>query len=840
MFKSYLKIAYRNLLKNKIFSLINILGLAIGMAACLLILQYVSFELSYDKFHAKSDRIYRAVRYQYKEGTLDVKSARTFPTIGRELRENFPEMVESFVRIHHQPGVFAKVDTEQPEYFDEERVYYADASFFDVFSFPLLVGNVTQTLANPNTVVITRSVAKKYFGEDWQEVNPIGKTLQSRTYFGEAELLIIGVVADPPSNAHFTFDFLVSYPTMHSWRDGDADYYYEAEESWYWSEVYTYLVLNPGKDPQQLEEAFAPIVSQRTPSRSEQGFTFRTALQPLEEIHLRSALMNELEAGGNIRTVYVLLIVALCILIIAWVNFVNLSVVKAIERSKEVGLRKVLGAKRKQLIKQYLLESALLNGVGILVAFTLFQLSLPYFEQFAGVTIDRTLLTQGIGIVAMGGLFIVGTVLSGLYPAAVLSAYHPAKVLRGKLTQNRKSGRLRKGLVVFQFATASVFIIIVFVVSQQLSFMRDYELGVNIKQKLVIEGPHSVDNVEEFRANSIAYKTALKRHSLVKHATFSRNVPATEIRGNNYVRQRGKPEEAKFYHVMGVDYDYMATFDLQLVTGRYFDEDQPVSNAEIIQNNENAPDFGTNDHSVMVNETAVKKLGFPSAEEAIDQQIFVFGGVKQIVGVVKDYHHKSLKSSFEPIIFYLQPTGWEYVTLDIQASDNSVVRIDEIIAYAEQQWKVFYPDEPFQYFFLDDRFNQQYQADQQFHLLFNLFSGLVIFIACMGLFGLSSYAAVQKTKEIGVRKVLGASVQSVVALLSRDFIRLVLISSVLALPLAYWATRQWLENYAFRVDIHWWMFLLPLLAVLVIALLTVSVQTIRAALANPADSLRNE
>ncbi|MEM9675373.1 MAG: ABC transporter permease [Bacteroidota bacterium] len=836
MLKSYLKIAYRNLLKNKIFSLINILGLAIGMAACLLILQYVRFELSYDHFHEKSKRTYRAALYQYKEGALDVKSARTFPTIGWELQENFPETVESFVRMHHQSGIFSRLDTDQPEYFDEEEVYYVDASFFEVFSFPLLMGNATQALTKPNTVVITRSVAEKYFGEQWQEVNPIGKILRGRSYPGETDLLITGVAADPPGNSHFKFDFLVSYPTMYAWQSEGVDYRYDTEESWYWNEFYTYLVLKPGQDPRQLEEAFNPIVDQRTPGRSEQGFAFRTVLQPLEEIHLRSALMNELGVGGNSRTVYVLLLVAICILIIAWVNFINLSVVKAIERGKEVGLRKVLGAKRGQLVRQHLLESALLNGLGILVAFTLFQLSLPYFEQFAGVTIDNDLLTQG----AIGALFVVGTVLSGLYPATVLSAYQPVKVLKGKLTQSRQGGRLRKGLVVFQFATASAFIIIVYVVSQQLSFMRDYELGVDINQKLVIEAPRFANSIEEARANARAYKTALKRHSAVRHATFSRNVPATEIRGNNYVRQLGKIEEAKFYHVMGVDYDYMATFDLQLLAGRYFDEAQPVSNREIIQNNENAPDFDTNDHSVIVNETAVKKLGFSSAEESIDQQIFVFGGVKQIIGVVKDYHHKSLKSSFEPIIFYLQPTGWEYVTLDIASADNSAERVDEIIAYAEQQWKELYPDQPFHYFFLDDRFNQQYQADRRFYLLFNLFSGLVIFIACMGLFGLSSYSAVQKTKEIGIRKVLGASVQSVVALLSKGFIRLVLISSVLALPLAYGFTQQWLENYAFRIDIHWWMFLLPLATVLLIALLTISFQTIKAALANPADSLRYE
>ena len=839
MLRNYLTIAVRNLKKNKVFSLINILGLAIGMAACLLIVQYVRFELSYDQFHEKADRVYRAALYQYKNGVLEVKSATTFPVVGRALQENFSDAVEAFVRLHQQPGVFSYLDDETSTVFSEEDVFYTDAAFFDVFSFPLLAGKAAHALTDPNIVVITASVAEKYFGSDWQAVNPVGKSIQSRSFLNKTDLLITGVLADPPKNSHLKFDFLISYPTIYGWKDdASTNYREESENLWGWEAFYTYLLLKPDSDPHRLEKAFMPIVEQHAPFRKDQGFIFNMVLQSIEKIHLASDLTNELEAPGDAQTVYILLIIACCILAIAWINFVNLSTVKAIERAKEVGLRKVAGASRKQLIAQHLLEASLLNGIGILLAFTLFQGSLPYFTQFTGMEVDTTLLMQPISIVLIISLLIGGTMMSGLYPAFILSSYQPVSALKGKVISSRSGGWLKKGLVVFQFTMAAVLIMVVFTVGQQLSFMKNHELGVNIQQKLVVEGPQFANSKAENWANIQAYKTSVKRHNLIEHATLSRNVPATEIRGNSYVRRRDRPEEAKFYHVMGVDYDYMATFGLQLLAGRFFSEAQPVSGAEIIAANENAPDFGTNDHAVMVNETAARRLGFTRIEDAIDQQIAVFGGVKQIVGVVKDYHHKSLKSNFEPIVFYLQPDGWEYMTLDVGSTSSE--KLADVVGYAEKAWKEIYPDEPFNYFFLDDYVNQQYQADQQFYALFNFFSGLAIFIACLGLFGLSSYTALQRTKEIGVRKVLGASVSSIVRLLSKDFIQLVLVASFLALPVAYWALQQWLADYAFRITIRWWLLALPVVLVLLITLFTVSFQTVRAALANPVDSLRNE
>ena len=839
MLSNYFKIALRTLQKNKVFSFINILGLAIGMTACLLILQYVRFELSYDQFHEKADRIHRAALYQYKDGALEVKSATTFPVVGRALQENFPDAVEAFVRLHQQPGVFSYVDDEASTVFSEENVFYTDAAFFNVFSFPLLVGEATHALTDPNTVVITASVAEKYFGSDWQAVNPVGKSIQSRSFLNKTDLLITGVIADPPKNSHLKFDFLISYPTIYDWKDdAGTDYREEAENLWGWETFYTYLLLRPGGDSHRLEKAFMPIVEQHAPFRKEQGFVFNMVLQPIGKIHLESDLMNELETPGDTQTVYILLIIAGCILAIAWVNFVNLSTVKATERAKEVGLRKVVGASRKQLIVQHLLEASFLNGVSILLAFILFQGSRPYFAQFTGMEVDTTQLVPPVSIALMVSLLIGGSVMSGLYPAFILSSYQPVRALKGRVVSSRQGGWLKKGLVVFQFTMAAILIMVVFTVGQQLSFMKNHELGVDIQQKLVVEGPQFANSRAENRANIQAYKTSLKRHNLIQHVTLSRNVPATEIRGNSYVRRRDRPEEAKFYHVMGVDYDYIATFGLQLLAGRFFSEAQPISNTEIISANENAPDFGTNDHSVIVNETAARRLGFTRVEDAIDQQIAVFGGVKQIVGVVKDYHHKSLKSNFEPIIFYLQPDGWEYMTLDVGSTSSE--KLADVIKYAQKEWKEIYPDESFTYFFLDDYFNQQYQADQRFYELFNLFSGLAIFIACLGLFGLSSYTALQRTKEIGVRKVLGASVSSIVKLLSKDFVQLVLVASFLALPIAYWALQQWLADYAFHIAIRWWLLALPVVLVLLTTLFTVSFQTIKAALANPVDSLRNE
>lgn len=571
-----------------------------------------------------------------------------------------------------------------------------------------------------------------------------------------------------------------------------------------------------------------------TADRREQGFVFQMDFQNLTNIHLHSNLKNELEANGNIQTIYSLSVIAICILILAWVNFINLSTVRALERAKEIGLRKTIGASRKQLILQHLMEAFLSNFLGMFLAFSFYFLSIPVFSTLIGFPADNSLFLVPNILLSIVFIFLAGTLLNGLYPAFILSEFKPISVLKGKLSRSGEGIWLKKGLVVFQFSVAAVFIMVVFTINRQLSFMRNYDLGIEIGQKLVIEGPQFTNGLQEFQSKMTAYKTSLKSNNLVKNATLSRNIPATEIRGNNFVRRVDEPENAKFFHVMGVDYNYMSTFGLELVAGRFLNEDQPVSGTEILKANEGAPDFGTADHAVLINETAAKRFGYTDAGEAIHQQIAVFGGIKEIVGVVKDYHHKSLKSGFEPINFY------EYVTLNLNFAEDAPHNLAAVIDFAESQWKIIYPEEPFKFFFLDDFLYKQYAADQQFYMIFNFFTGLAIFIACLGLFGLSSYESIKRTKEVGIRKVNGASVSHITCLLTKDFLKPVFLGFVIAIPIAWYFIEYWIKDFAFRIPLEWWMFVLSGASGLLIALLTVSFQSIKSALMNPVNSLKSE
>ncbi|WP_111672255.1 ABC transporter permease [Algoriphagus litoralis] len=840
MFKNYIKFAWRSLLKNKVFSIINILGLATGMAACLLIFQYVSFEKSHDLFHENANRTYRVDLTQYKYGELETSLATTFPVVGKTLVESFPESVETFVRLMPQPGVFSIQKGKEQVVFEEKKVFYTDNSFFQVFTFPLVLGDSNGALIDQNSVVISETIAEKYFGKEWRSVNPVGKSIQSKTYFGSTDLQITGVAADSPENSHLKFDFLVSYPTMYNWDDGQTDYRDETENAWFWENFYTYILLKPEIDPHQLAASFQPIIDFHTADRREQGFAYEMNFNPVPELHLNSNLKNELEVNGNAQTVYSLSVVAICILILAWVNFVNLSTVKSMERAKESGLRKTIGASRIQLVLQHMMEAFLYNVLGLGLAIFLSHLSMPIFSTLIDIPFENSILLEPKVIFGIVLIFISGTLLSGFYPAFILSSYHPIAVLKGNLSSSGQGQWMKKGLVVFQFMVAAVFMMVVFTINRQLSFMRNYDLGVDIEQKLVIEGARFANSLPEFQTKMSAYKTSLKSFNMIENVTLSRNVPSTEIRGNNFVRRLDEPENAKFFHVMGVDYEYTSAFGMELAAGRFLEEDQPISGNEIAKSNENAPDFGTQDHAILINETAAKRLGYEKASDAIHQQIAVFGGVKEIVGVVKDYHHKSLKNDFEPIIFYLQPNYSEYITLNFTKTGDGPKDLTTLIDFAESEWKKFYPEEPFKYFFLDDFFNSQYKADQQFYLIFNFFTGLAIFIACLGLFGLSSYESIRRTKEIGIRKINGASEPQILNLLTKDFLKPVLLGFLIAIPIAWYFMEFWIRDFAFRISLEWWMFVVSGGAGLLIALSTVSFQLIKTARMNPVKSLKSE
>ncbi|MEQ9438279.1 MAG: ABC transporter permease [Cyclobacteriaceae bacterium] len=807
MLKNHLTIALRNLLKHKVFSLINILGLAIGMAACLLILQYVSYELSYDDFHANKENIYRLKQNRYNKGVLTTEWAAGCAAIGQAMKEAFPE-VEEYTRFRSFSGVVINRDAAGgPIRFKEEKMYMVSASFLPMFSYDLIQGDEATALEKPYTVVLSQSAAKRYFGEE----DPIGKRISVND---DNDFEITGVFEDIPTNSHLQFDFLFSFATFVEWV-GE-----QVETAWQWDGFYNYISLVPGTDPALLEEKIPTLIEEKAGEElREYDADMSFILQPLTDIHLYSDYMMEAEVNGNGDAVYALLIIALFIIVIAWVNYINLATARSVDRAREVGVRKVMGSLRRQLIRQFLTESVLLNALAVVLALVLVLVSYRYFSELTGKDLTLSLFTTASfwGVVVV--IFLIGAFLSGLYPAFVLSAFQPVRVLKGKMSASKSGVLLRKVLVVVQF-TASVFLIAgTLVVYRQITFMQDQDLGVDIDQTLVVEAPAVVDD-SVYADRVQTFKTGLLRNSSIKSVTASTAVPGNKpgwnAGGIRLIHQ--DDSESNQYRVIGVDYEYVPTFELDIVAGRNFSED-----------------YGTDESAVLFNESAVKLLGFDTPEEVLSEEIFFWGDTFHIVGVLKDYHQESLQATIDPLIFRLIPASRSFFSMKVETAGLSGT-----IANAQEVYQNIFPGNPFAYFFLDDHFNQQYQADQRFGKTFGFFAALAILVACLGLFGLSSFMATQRTKEIGIRKVLGSSVAGIVALLSKDFIQLVIIASLIALPIAYGVMHYWLEGYAFRINIAWWLLVAPIIAVLLIALFTISFQTVRAALADPAKSLRYE
>nr|WKN40119.1 ABC transporter permease [Tunicatimonas sp. TK19036] len=807
MLKNHLTIALRNLLKHKVFSLINILGLAIGMAACLLILQYVSYELSYDDFHANKENIYRLKQNRYNKGVLTTEWAAGCAAIGQAMKEAFPE-VEEYARFRSFSGVVINRNAAGgPIRFKEEKMYMVSASFLPMFSYDLIQGDEATALEKPYTVVLSQSAAKRYFGEE----DPIGKRISVND---DNDFEITGVFEDIPAHSHLQFDFLFSFATFVEWV-GE-----EVETAWQWDGFYNYIALVPGTDPALLEEKIPTLIEEKAGEElREYDADMSFILQPLTDIHLYSDYMMEAEVNGNGDAVYALLVIALFIIVIAWVNYINLATARSVDRAREVGVRKVMGSLRRQLIRQFLTESVLLNALAVVLALVLVLVSYRYFSVLTGKELTLSLFTTASFWGVVVAIFLIGAFLSGLYPAFVLSAFQPVRVLKGKMSASKSGVLLRKVLVVVQF-TASVFLIAgTLVVYRQITFMQDQDLGVDIDQTLVVEAPEVVDD-SVYADRVQTFKTGLLRNSSIKSVTASTAVPGNKpgwnAGGIRLIHQ--DDSESNQYRVIGVDYEYVPTFELDIVAGRNFSED-----------------YGTDESAVLFNESAVKLLGFDTPEEVLSEEIFFWGDTFHIVGVLKDYHQESLQSTIDPLIFRLIPASRSFFSMKVETAGLSGT-----IANAQEVYQNIFPGNPFAYFFLDDHFNQQYQADQRFGKTFGFFAALAILVACLGLFGLSSFMATQRTKEIGIRKVLGSSVASIVALLSKDFIQLVIIASLIALPIAYGVMHYWLEGYAFRINIAWWLLVAPIIAVLLIALFTISFQTVRAALADPAKSLRYE
>ena len=823
MLRNYFYSALRNLRKNRFYSFINVLGLAVGVAGFLLIAQYVVFERSYDRFHTEGDQIYRVQLDQYQNDELMLASAENYPGAGPALAAELPE-VRDYTRLYNMGFKNNVVITYEeaadgPVAFKMERFMYADSSFFSVFSFPLVQGEPRTVLAEPFTAVVSETYAKRFFGDE----DPVGKVLRLQDDdFNDERCRVTGVFRDVPANSHLKFDVLFSHATLNNRGEGARERY---DLTWERKDFYTYIRVREGTDPDALAAKFPAVVDKYSPGLAEQQRRDVLSLQPLGDIHLYSDLAEEAEANGSAQVVYFLLIIAGFILVIAWINYINLSTARAMERGREVGVRKALGAFRHQLIKQFMIESLLINGLAIAIAGVLVSLLLPVFNSLTGLQFTEVAFwSQGWLWGLLAGLFVVGTLLSGFYPALVLASFRPARVLKGTLRAGKHGIRLRQALVVFQFAAAIVLVVGTAIVYQQMQYMLSEDLGFNMKQTLVVNRPSIRPEDWEAQKNQYQqFKNELLRNPSIQQVSGASYVPGHSRKFKFNFRKYGTPlEKAQAIRVNGVDYDYFDMFEMDILAGRGFSREH-----------------ADEDTAVVITKLATQMLGFDNVEDAVGSPLTISFGAEEgqmvVVGVVNDFHQASLKEAIEPMVIILEGTQTEYYAMKVSPQN-----LPQTIAHVQATWNAVFPGNPFSYFFLDDYFNRQYQTDQRFSQLIRVFAGLALFIGGLGLLGLSAFTAQQRTKEIGIRKVLGASVGSVVVLLSRDFTKLIVIAIGLAVPLAYFVMDAWLSSYASRIQIGAGIFVLAGLFTLLVAWLTVSWQSVRAAVANPVDSLRSE
>jgi putative ABC transport system permease protein len=814
MINNYLKLAVRNLTKRKGYSLLNILGLAIGITCCLLIFQYVSFEKSYDKFPDKSSRIARLRLDSYQQGRLSWQSATSYPPFGPTMKKDFPE-VEDYCRLIDANILLS--NDEKSIKFNEQKGYYADPSFVNMFSLRLIKGNPNTALDAPYKMLLSESMAVKYFGNE----DPIGKSLTLRRPDYSRTLQVTGIFRELPSNSHLVVNHLVSYSTLSSIYKDLGDTTNALETAWGWYDFYTYVQLKPGTDLKQLE-AKLPAFCDRYINSDEwhktNNVVDKAFLIPLQDIHLYSNFNQEAEVNGNGKAVAFLFLIGFLIMGIAWINYINLATARSVERAREVGIRKVMGALRRNLVNQFLLESLMLNLVSLVIALGAVTLLTPTFNNMIGRDGNAGFVLQPLYWYIFAIIFLSGTLLSGIYPAFVMSGYQPVKVLKG-LFKNTSGGlSLRKGLIILQFATSVVLIAGTIIVYQQVSYMRKQALGANIRQTLVMDGASSLQD-SVYQSTLQPFKTAVLQIPGVKNMTASTSVMGKEIYWTNGIRRLGaeKGGSVTLYH-LGIDYDFIPSFEMKLVNGRNFSRD-----------------FATDNKAAILNERAVSQMGFSSPDKALGAKLLRGSDTLTIIGIVQNFHHEGLRKSIEPQLILLRPNTRSAYSIKVASAD-----MNKTISAVKTTWDKHFPNDPFNYYFLDEAYNQQYKSDALYGKVFSLFSFLAILIACFGLLGLSAYNILQRTKEIGIRKVMGASVPNVLYLLSKDFMKLVGLSFLIAAPVTWWIMHNWLQDFAYRISVAWWVIAIAGLIASLIAIVTISFQAVRAAIANPVKSLRTE
>ncbi len=808
MLYNYFKIAYRNFIKNPIFSAINVGGLSLSIAAFILILQYVSFEVSVNTFHKNLPDLYR-VLFETKEGQVYDYSA---PIIGTLAKQQFGE-VDKYCRVAEGigNGIVKVGENANLKTFKEEHIAYADGSFFDMFSFSIQEGNGLK-IKETNTVAISSSTAKKYFNQQ----NALGNVLTVNNEFGENLYTIVAVFNDFPQNSDLRFDIILSLQTLANpanlhgadWAnlDGTSSY------------LTTFLQLQPKADFKLLEAHVNEFKKKVDPDDED-----AIRLQPMKNIHLAASLNDHYISYGNLGFLYLIGGIALLIVVIAWFNYINLSTAGALKRAKEVGIRKVIGASKQQLVLQFLRESFFLNIVALLLAFAIVNIGQPVFNEIIGKPLSFSLLTQNAFWIFGSMIFIFGSVASGGYAAFVLSSFKPSQTLKGIFSKSSTGIALRKTLVVFQFSISILLIAATFILYQQLQFVQNQNLGMNLNQLVVINGPEvGKDNTYTQRKES--FKNELTQASFVEKYSGSGSVPT---QGYNYsnsgiTKMNALPgEEKNNYNISFIDDHFFDTYEINFEAGQNFTyADCNKKQSEVDR--------------LILNEQAARQLGFQSPQEAIGSKIKWYEKEYEIKGIVKDYHHLSLRQTIAPIIYIPQfNSGFFTVKLKPGNTQAELISLEKI-------YKEYFPGNPFEYFFVNENYFNQYRAEQQYGKIFTATSCLAIFVACLGLFGLATFTVEQRTKEIGIRKVMGASISQISILLSRDFLKLVVISILIASPLAWWAMHTWLQAFAYRVEITIWIFALAGALAIFIALLTVGSRAIQAAMSNPVKSLRSE
>lgn len=775
------------------------------MAVCILIFQYVAFEKSYDNFHENKDNIYRLTLKNYHNKELLDQRGKSARPLGIVMKEEFSEVLD-FARLHEEDEV---VVTYKENSFLEDKLYYADSTFLPMFSFSMLVGDPVNALTKPKTVVISESMVKKYFNNE----DAVGKIIKIDDGEGGIDYQITGIFKDLPANLHLTFDFLMSIHGIV--REDQIDQSW----AWRWLGFFTYISLSPQTKPEQIENKIPQLLNKYGGKMfTDNNIQHVYDLQSVKDIYLHSdELIMEPDARGNLKIINYLTIIALFVLVLAWFNYINLSTAKSIERAKEVGIRKVTGAFRRQLVFQFLCESFIVNFIGIVLALIIVLVSHIFFADLIGKPINYSCLMASNYGIALVLVFFAGSILSGFYPAFILTKFNPVNILKGKYGDSSEGLVLRKTLTIAQFFISCVLISGAITIYKQIDFMKNHDLGFNA-ENIVLMHKAEVERAENFDEVEQVFFEEIRKHPNIKNVTLSFE-PGRDYWYTFPIRRYDQPPE-EMKHIRGsrVDYNFFDTYEIKFAAGRSFEsENKGDSNA------------------VVINEKAVDYFGFGTPSRAIDEMLLVWEYPVKVVGVVSNFHQLKLKHNIQPVCFHIViPPG--YYAIKLENAKN----LQETMTFVRKKFDELLPGNPFSYSFLEDYFNRQYGIETIFIDIFKAFTILAIFIACLGLFGLSSFELIRRTKEIGIRKVLGAKMTNILGLFSKNFIKLIIISAIISIPITYLVMNKWLENYAFRINLSWWFFVVPIILILIILFITIGFQILKAANMNPVKALRYE